>query len=154
MDGLAERLQAPAAQAVVGGSLMDPLRYILPADDAEYQRALELRSLHTHSFSRLDGLCGSIGCVECHGRSYRLARCARAPVAQPATLLTARSRAQAVRGAPDAALPLEQRVCRTHAVAAGQVRASGLPDSWVIQPGPEPLHGPLQALLRLGAQQG
>lgn len=56
------------------GHSMDPMRFILPVEDAEYQQALSVRSqmlqvssagagaaLGLPAFSRLDGLYGSLG---------------------------------------------------------------------------------------------
>jgi ceramide synthetase len=50
---------------VPGGLAADPLRYVFAvtpaANDMEYQQALAVRSMHSHSFSRLDGLFGAVG---------------------------------------------------------------------------------------------
>lgn len=52
----------PVLQPTIAAPLwLDPLYYVLPAGDEVYQQALQFRSMHTHSFSRLDGLCASIG---------------------------------------------------------------------------------------------
>jgi len=55
----------PVLQPTIAAPLwLDPLYYVLPVEDEPYQQALQFRSMHTHSFSRLDGLCASLGYVQ------------------------------------------------------------------------------------------
>jgi hypothetical protein len=46
---------------VAGGLWSDPLSYILPHSDADYQEALQERSLDPDKYSSLNGLFASFG---------------------------------------------------------------------------------------------
>lgn len=50
---------------VPGGLVMDPLKYVFALsaarNDEGYREALAVRSMHSSSFSRLDGLFGALG---------------------------------------------------------------------------------------------
>ena len=48
---------------VPGGLWSDPLSYILPHSDAEYQEALAERSKDPESYSSLNGLFTAFGCA-------------------------------------------------------------------------------------------
>lgn len=49
---------------VAGGLWSDPLSYILPHSDADYQQALYARSMEPDKYSSLNGLFASFGCVK------------------------------------------------------------------------------------------
>jgi len=51
---------------VAGGLWSDPLSYILPHSDADYQQALQERSLNPDKYSSLNGLFAAFGYVNKH----------------------------------------------------------------------------------------